>query len=54
MPEIDERKLKLIEKLMFCKKDVRVMLEEISKIEYPINRELNNLKKAFMDSYVMK
>jgi integrase len=42
------------QRLYAHKKDVRVMLEEISKIEYPINRELNNLKKAFMDSYVMK
>ena len=36
------------------KKDMSVMLEEISKIEYPINRELNALKKEFMDSYVVR
>ena len=36
------------------KKDMKIMLEEISKIEYPINRELNNLKKEFMDSYVIR
>jgi integrase len=42
------------QRLYAHKKDVRVMLEEISKIEYPINRELNNLKKEFMDSYIMK
>ena len=36
------------------KKDIRIMLEELSKIEYPINRELNELKKKFMDSYVLK
>lgn len=36
------------------KKDIRIVLEEISKIEYPINRELNELRKEFMDSYIMK
>ena len=36
------------------KKDISIMLEEISKIEYPINRELNELKKEFMDSYVIR
>ncbi len=36
------------------KKDMRVMLEEISKINYPINRELSELKKSFMDSFVMR
>ena len=30
------------------------MLEEISKISYPINRELNELKKEFMSGYIMK
>ena len=36
------------------KKDVRIMLEEISKIEYPINRELNELAKSFKDSYICR
>ena len=36
------------------KKDIRVMLEELTKINYPINRELSELKKSFMDSYVMR
>ena len=36
------------------KKDIRVMLEELSKIEYPISRELNCLKKEFMDSYIVR
>ena len=30
------------------------MLEEISKIEYPINRELNELAKSFKDSYIYR
>ncbi|MDY6407075.1 MAG: site-specific integrase [Pseudomonadota bacterium] len=42
------------QRLYAHKKDMRIMLEEISKIEYPINRELNELKKEFMDSYVVK
>ena len=42
------------QRLYAHKKDMKVMFEEISKIEYPINRELNNLKKEFMDSYVMR
>ena len=36
------------------KKDMKVMLEEISKISYPISHELNELKKKFMDSYVVR
>ena len=36
------------------KKDINIMLEEISKINYPINRELSELKKSFMDSFVFK
>lgn len=36
------------------KKDIMVMKEEISKIEYPINRELRELKKEFMNCYVMR
>ena len=36
------------------KKDIRVMLNELAKINYPINRELSELKKSFMDSYVMR
>ena len=36
------------------KKDIKIMLEEISKVGYPINRELNELKKEFMDSYVVR
>ena len=42
------------QRLYAHKKDMNVMLEEISKINYPINRELSELKKAFMDSYIMK
>ncbi len=42
------------QRLYAHKKDMSVMLEEISKIEYPINRELNALKKEFMDSYVVR
>ena len=36
------------------KKDIKIMLEELSKINYPINRELSELKKSFMDSFVMR
>ena len=36
------------------KKDMKIMLEELSKISYPINRELSELQKAFMDSFVMR
>ena len=42
------------QRLYAHKKDMNVMLEELSKIHYPINRELNDLKKTFMDSYVVK
>ena len=30
------------------------MLEELGKIDYPINRELNALGKEFRDSYAAK
>lgn len=36
------------------KKDMKIMLEELSKISYPINRELSELTKVFMDSFVMR
>lgn len=36
------------------KKDINTMKEEISKISYPINRELNELKKEFRNCYVMR
>lgn len=36
------------------KKDIKIMLEELSKIDYPINRELNALGKEFMDSYAAR
>ena len=36
------------------KKNINVTFEEISKINFPVKRELNELKKKFMDSYVMK
>ena len=36
------------------KKDINVMREEIGKINYPINREMNELKNEFMNSYVVK
>ena len=36
------------------KKDIRVMLEELSKIDFPINRELNVLSREFLDSYIVK
>ena len=36
------------------KKDVNIMQEELNKISYPINRELSELKKSFMDSFVFK
>ena len=36
------------------KKDIRIMLKELSKISYLINRELNELKKEFMSGYIMK
>ncbi len=42
------------QRLYAHKKDMSIMLEEISKIEYPINRELRELKKEFMDCYIMK
>ena len=35
-------------------KDINVMLEEISKISYPIQKELKELKDLFSDSYVCK
>ncbi|MBP5344276.1 MAG: site-specific integrase [Alphaproteobacteria bacterium] len=36
------------------KKDIKIMREELSKISYPINRELAELKKLFMDSFVIR
>ena len=36
------------------KKDINTMKEEISKISYPINRELNELEKEFRNCYVMR
>ena len=36
------------------KKDVRIMLEELSKISYPIHKELKGLEEQFRDSYVFK
>ena len=36
------------------KKDINAMLEELMKINYPINHELSALKKKFMDSYAAK
>ena len=36
------------------KKNMKVMLQEISKVSFPINRELSELKKSFMDSFVMR
>ncbi len=36
------------------KKDIKIMLEELTKINYPINRELSELKKSFMDCFVMR
>ena len=41
-------------KMYAHKKDIRVMKEEISKINYPIKKELAELKKSFMDSFVMR
>ena len=35
-------------------KDIHAMLEEISKICYPIQKELKGLKELFKDSYVCK
>ena len=35
-------------------KDINAMLEEISKISYPIQKELKELKDLFSDSYVCK
>ena len=42
------------QRLYAHKKDIRVMKEEISKINYPIKKELAELKKSFMDSFVMR
>ena len=42
------------QRLYAHKKDMNVMLEELSKINYPINRELNELKKAYMTGYVIR
>ena len=42
------------QRLYAHKKDIRVMKEEISKINYPIKKELSELKKSFMDSFVMR
>ncbi|MBR6412244.1 MAG: site-specific integrase [Alphaproteobacteria bacterium] len=42
------------QRLYAHKKDMNIMLEEISKINYPINRELSELKKSFMDSFVVR
>ena len=36
------------------RKDIRIMLEEISKISYPIHKELKGLEKMFRDSYVFR
>ena len=36
------------------KKDIKIMLEELSKISYPINRELAELQASFMDSFVVR
>ncbi|MBP5343771.1 MAG: site-specific integrase [Alphaproteobacteria bacterium] len=42
------------QRLYAHKKDIRIMLEEISKINYPINSELKELQKSFMDSFVIR
>ncbi|MBE6449937.1 MAG: site-specific integrase [Alphaproteobacteria bacterium] len=36
------------------KKDIKVLLEEISKISYPIHKELKGLEEQFRDSYVFR
>ncbi len=36
------------------KKSINVTLEELRRINYPINRELSELKKSFMDSFVIR
>ena len=36
------------------KKNINVTFEEISKINFPVKRELNELKKKFMDCYIMR
>ena len=36
------------------KKDINIILEELSKINYPINRELSELQQSFMDSFVVR
>jgi len=36
------------------KKDVRIMLEELSKISYPIHKELKALEEQFRDTYVFR
>ena len=41
-------------KQVCLKKDIKIMLEELSKINYPIHRELLELRKSFMDSFVMR
>ena len=35
-------------------KDINVMLEELSKISYPINKELKELKEVLETSYIFR
>lgn len=35
-------------------KDIKVMLEELSKISYPINKELKGLKEILETSYIFR
>ena len=42
------------QRLYAHKKNMKIMLQEISKVSFPINRELSELKKSFMDSFVMR
>ena len=35
-------------------KDIKAMLEELSKISYPINKELKGLKEVLETSYIFR
>lgn len=35
-------------------KNIKVMLEELSKISYPLSKELKEFKEAFKKSYIFK
>ncbi|MBR6411631.1 MAG: site-specific integrase [Alphaproteobacteria bacterium] len=42
------------QRLYAHKKDIRIMLSELKKINYPIQKEMSKLHMSFMDSYVIR